>query len=213
MEQIKKAFLFNHYHIPDSIYELARAKCSEIDPNEPIEDGYARDIAQFLCTPTINTNDIAFARVWFSLKFKVPIDWKRLADGYTFLERVIYQGHCEMFKIIMDSRFGIQFLKEHETPTNSELLWMFFSGREFCITHRLDMFKQIAVRTKVLSYDMRRPCNCTRCISEYEEVKQFMKTPEAYRRALKIELGIGYTDATRVFCLNLLIANKFFEIP
>jgi len=200
-------------NIDQSTYDIARKECANINPNDVLAEDDKRNTAILLCT-SISKYDIEFARVWFSLEFKVPIDWDAQNYGDTFLQRVLRADNRRMLSAIMESKSGIQFLLQHETRINSKLLDIYFSLSDCPIVY-INSFKVVVCYTTIETFSYTNHCTCWSCRNNgksYKMIEDFCKSPKAHRYSMRILCGFGRIDATQVFCMALLIKNKFFTI-
>lgn|SRR6185437_4969967 len=175
--------------ITSTTYELARNHCHEFI--------LASDTIRTLCILP-DCNDIKFTKFWIELKFKHPLNIREL------IADCIRSGRIEMIKNAFESG-------KHVLLSNDDLMDILIQAmNESC--DRLDesIFELVCCHLSPKDYCRKQTYPQT---TWYHRLfMQLYSNQNRYRLRMRSKHGYGLKDSTQVFCLTLLITNKFFVV-
>src|SRR6185437_2381330 len=179
-------------NIKQRTYELARIIYKDIDPNVT-----HRNIMRGLCNG-ITSSDIEFAKFWLSLDFVVPLDLA-CENGYRYLSNAAC-SNTKMFRTILDSEPGARF-------SSSEQNMFHIASMSTFRVENLEIFICHAPTTLLLRF--RQPFGVHFGVHNIGPMLEFVSDPSKYRSRLRKRYGYNHVDAVQLFCIVLLLENKF----
>jgi len=183
-------------------YKLVQENAHIIEPNS-IYYGMRRQTIMNLLCDYADENDVEFAKFWLSTKFAKPIDLMIVSGtGRTCVDELIqtYSIHDSvMLKVMLDSKPGqTLLLREASNLEMSPLM------DELCNT---------GLASERLTDIVLCHVNIEAITNEHKQILGFddKNLAELKKHARKVH-GYDSNDATRVFCLTLLISEKILNV-